>query len=66
MKNMMTKTALREIKGSFGRWIAILAIIALGVGFFSGLKVCKEDFIQTGDQYLTKHNLYAVSYTHLC
>ena len=58
MKNMMTKTALREIKGSFGRWIAILAIIALGVGFFSGLKVCKEDFIQTGDQYLTKHNLY--------
>ena len=54
----MAKTTLREIRGSFGRWIAILAIIALGVGFFSGLKVCKEDFIQTGDQYIKAHNLY--------
>ena len=58
MKNMMIKTTFREIKGSFGRWFAILSIVALGVGFFSGLKVCKDDFVQTGDQYITKHNLY--------
>ena len=45
MKNAMTKSTLREIKGSFSRWIAILAICALGVGFFCGLKICKEDFI---------------------
>ena len=49
MKNAMTKSTLREIKGSFSRWIAILAICALGVGFFCGLKICKEDFILTGD-----------------
>ena len=47
MKNAMTKSTLREIKGSFSRWIAILAICALGVGFFCGLKICKEDFILT-------------------
>lgn len=48
----MFKSTLREIKGSFGRWAAIFAIIALGVGFFCGLKVCKSAFLQTGNTYL--------------
>ena len=39
MKNAMRKTTFREIKNSFSRWIAILAICALGVGFFTGLKI---------------------------
>ena len=34
---MLLKTAFREIKTSLGRYLAILAIIALGVGFFAGL-----------------------------
>ncbi len=58
MKNIMTKTTMREIKNSFGRWVAILAIVALGVGFFSGLKVCKADFLATGNQYTAQLNLY--------
>ena len=48
MKNTMIKSTFREIKGSFGRWFAILAIVALGVGFFSGLKVCKAAFLEIG------------------
>ena len=58
MKNVMTKTTFREIKSSFGRWAAILAIVALGVGFFCGLKMCKDDFVKTGDDYITRLNLY--------
>ena len=58
MKNAMTKATLREIKGSFSRWIAILAICALGVGFFSGLKICKEDFLLTGDTFLSQNHFY--------
>ncbi len=58
MKNAMTKTTLREVKGSFSRWIAILAICMLGVGFFCGLKVCKEAFILTGDTFLSKNHFY--------
>ena len=49
---MLRRSILREIKKSFGRYMAILAIVALGVGFFSGLKVCKEAMISTGDDYL--------------
>lgn len=58
MKNMMTKSTMREIKGSFSRWLAILAIVMLGVGFFCGLKVCKDAFTLTGDTYLDEHNMY--------
>ena len=41
MKNAMRKTTLREIKGSFSRWIAILAICMLGVGFFYAAPIRK-------------------------
>lgn len=58
MKNALFKTTLREIKGSLGRWIAILAIVALGVGFFAGLKACKPAFLQTGNTYLQEHNFF--------
>ncbi|MBR5488972.1 MAG: ABC transporter permease, partial [Firmicutes bacterium] len=58
MKNIMHKTTLREIRGSLGRWMAILAIVALGVGFFCGLKMCKNDFMKTGDEYVLAHNFY--------
>ena len=58
MKISMVKSTLREIKGSFGRWFAILAIVALGVGFFSGLKVCKAAFTETGNQYLSQHKFF--------
>ncbi len=58
MKNMMTTSTLREIRGSISRWIAILAIVALGVGFFTGLKVSKEAFILTGDEYIQENNLF--------
>ncbi len=58
MKNVMHKTTLREIRGSFGRWAAIMAIVALGVGFFCGLKMCKDDFMKTGDDYVLRQNMY--------
>ena len=41
-----------------GRYLAILAIIALGVGFFSGLKVTKPGMVETGNNYLREYNFY--------
>lgn len=49
---MLLKTAFREIKTSLGRYLAILAIIALGVGFFAGLRVTRTAMISTADHYL--------------
>ena len=61
---MLKKSTLREIKHSLGRYLAILAIVALGVGFFSGLKVSKTAMVTTGDQYLKEANFF--DYRLLC
>ena len=58
MKSMMRRTTRREITGSFGRYIAIMAIIALGVGLFAGLRVTKPTMVQITDAYITEHQLY--------
>ncbi|MBQ1958851.1 MAG: ABC transporter permease, partial [Firmicutes bacterium] len=58
MKNMMRKSTFKEIRGSFSRWAAILAIVALGVGLFTGLKVSREAFLATGDKYINEQNLF--------
>ena len=54
MTRCMRKTTFREIRNSFGRFLAIAAIIALGVGFFAGLKNTTEDMIAETDGYLRK------------
>lgn len=58
MKSMMLRTTFREIKLSFGRYIAIFSIIALGVGFFAGLKVTRTAMISTTNQYIKDLNLF--------
>ncbi|MCR4928336.1 MAG: ABC transporter permease [Lachnospiraceae bacterium] len=58
MNKSMWKTTLREIRSSLGRYLAILAIIALGVGFFSGLKVTKQTMIEAGDRFLKQHEMF--------
>lgn len=55
---MMRRTTFREIKNTFGRFAAIMAIIALGVGFFSGLKMTKPDMVNTISRFLDKENFY--------
>ena len=58
MKSTMIKTALREIRESLGRYMAILAIVALGVGFFVGLTVTKPVMVEAGEEYLEENKLY--------
>ena len=52
------KTTFREIKSSFGRFLAIFGIVALGVGFFAGLKVTTGAMVETVTGYLEKHGFY--------
>ena len=57
-KSSMRKTTLREIRQSFGRYMAILAIVALGVGFFSGLQAATPDMLESADAYLQEQELF--------
>ncbi|MBP3268400.1 MAG: FtsX-like permease family protein, partial [Ruminococcus sp.] len=58
MKSAIKKSSLREIRGTFGRFFAILAIIALGVGFFSGVRVTTPAMVQTVDDFLQENQFY--------
>lgn len=58
MKKTILKKARREIRQSLGRYLAILAIIALGVGFFAGLQISRPAMVQTADNYLTQHQFF--------
>ncbi len=58
MKSNMWKSTFREIKQSFGRFMAIFAITALGVSLFSGLKILQPAMVKTTDEYFKEKNLY--------
>lgn len=58
MRSAMWKTTVREIKKSLGRYLAILAIVALGVGFFVGLKITRPVMIETVEDFLDEQNFY--------
>lgn len=58
MKGMLFKSMLRQIRHSLGRFLAIFAIVALGVGFYSGLKVTKDAMVKTGGNYFEEKKLF--------
>ncbi|MBQ8828305.1 MAG: ABC transporter permease [Clostridia bacterium] len=52
------KMTRRTIRNHFGRFMALLLIVALSAGFFAGLKVTTDAMIETGNKYFADQNLY--------
>ena len=57
-RNMLRRSTLREIKGSLGRFFAILSIIALGVGFFTGVRGTTPEMVYTVNAFLQDKQLF--------
>ena len=51
MKTALIKDGIKEIKASMKRFISLLLIVLLGVGFFSGIKAASPDMKTTLDSY---------------
>lgn len=51
MRNIFTTETLRSITHSWGRFLAIAAIVALGTGFYAGLRMTAPDMNEAADQY---------------
>ncbi len=58
MNFSILKLTRRSIRSSFGRFLAILLIVTLSVGFFSGLKITKSAMAETCNDYLIKQNFF--------
>ncbi len=57
-KNMLTRNLTQTIRRSLGRYLAILAIVALGAGLFCGLRVTKVDMVATLQKYTDAQNMF--------
>ena len=57
-KNAMRKNLRQSILKSLGRYIAIVAIIALGASMFVGLLMTKSDMVATGQKYMDEKNMF--------
>ena len=57
MKKALFKDTFREIKISAGRFLSILAIVALGCGFFAGLKATMPDMVDSANEYFSSNRL---------
>lgn len=57
MKNVFNVEIIRSIKGSFGRFLAIMGIVALGTGFYAGLRMTAPDMDLAADQYYDQTQL---------
>ena len=51
MKRSLRTISYREIRRSFGRFLAIMCIVMLGAGFLAGLRVTETDMLHTMDEY---------------
>ncbi|MDD6644407.1 MAG: FtsX-like permease family protein [Firmicutes bacterium] len=58
MVKAWTKNNLREITHTLGRYLAIVGIVALGVGFFAGVKTAKPAMLQTGAHYVEQTRMF--------
>ena len=57
MRKTMRKNLLRAITGSIGRFLSIFLIVALGCGFYAGVKATGPDMRETADQYFDNTKL---------
>lgn len=55
MPPILWKELIYEIKSSLGRYLSILAIVALGVSFFAGIKASPPDMKNSADAYFDKY-----------
>jgi len=60
MGKSVIKDIFREIRKSFGRFLAIFAIVAIGVAFFAGVTASSSDMRHSADSYYDKYNLMDV------
>ena len=58
MNTETRKMLLRSIRATLGRFLAILAIVALGVGFYAGLKSSQPDMLRSADDYMRRQKMY--------
>lgn len=60
MKKALMKDNFKEIKKTHRRFLSILLMAFLGVGFFAGIRATSPDMVDTIDKYYKEQNVYDI------
>ena len=60
MKSDLLKDSIKEIKNTYKRFLSILVMAFLGVGFFAGMRAASPDMVDTIDQYYKESQVYDI------
>ena len=60
MKSALLKDSIKEIKNTYKRFLSILVMAFLGVGFFAGVRAASPDMVDTIDQYYKESQVYDI------
>lgn len=60
MKNKLLLSSIRKIKSSYKRFLSLMFLSILGVGFFVGIKATAPNMIITLDNYLDKQKMHDI------
>ena len=60
MRRTYRKVVLRTVRQTMSRFLAIFAIVALGVGFLAGLLATTPDMRYSGDKYFDETKLFDI------
>ena len=60
MKSALLKDSVKEIKNTYKRFLSILVMAFLGVGFFAGMRAASPDMVDTINQYYKENQVYDI------
>ena len=60
MKKALFKDSIKEIKNTYKKFISILLMAFLGVGFFSGIRAASPDMLDTLDKYYKEQDVFDI------
>ena len=60
MKNRLIQHIFRKIKNNYKRFISLLCMSLLGVGFYAGIKATSPDMLKTLDNFFDNQEVYDI------
>lgn len=56
VSNLLFKNALMKVKKSYGRFFSLIIIIAVGIGFFAGIRASSPNIVNSVNTYYENNN----------
>lgn len=60
MKSELLKHIFRKIKDNYKRFLSLLLMALLGVGFYAGIQACSPDLLKTLDIFFDNNDVYDI------